>query len=84
MRSGYYGDFFKSDPYHMYARMDKRINDCLTKGYAIASVPDSWVELFTKNAFYWAGWAWGNPYRNDGMHHEFYGPCYKVKSYEVK
>lgn len=84
LKAGEYGDFFKSDPYKMYDRIQARITDCLANKYSFWSMPDEWINIFVKNNFYFAGWAWADPKRSDGMHHEFYGNCFQLKGYKVE
>ncbi|MBT5338236.1 hypothetical protein HN858_04070 [Candidatus Falkowbacteria bacterium] len=84
MKSGYYGDFFKNDPYQMYDRMDTRLDLCLNGSSPVWSFPNGWVDIAMENDFWPAIWGWGNPYRSDAMHHEFYGPCFSLKVKKLK
>jgi len=84
MKAGDFGQFFTSDPYNMYKRLDPKIDDCLANKYAFWSVPDGWIDIFVKNNFYFAGWGWSDPKRADGMHHEFYGNCFELKGRQVE
>ena len=84
MKSGYYGDFFKNDPYKMYDRMDTRLDLCLNGVAPIWSFPNGWVDIAMENDFWPAIWGWGNPYRSDAMHHEFYGPCFSLNVKKLK
>lgn len=80
MKNGTYGDYFKSDPYVLYERMDQIIAGCLAGKNAAWSIPDGMIDLAVKHKFYWAGWAWADPFRADGMHFEYYGPCFGLKN----
>ncbi|MCF6276765.1 MAG: hypothetical protein L3J07_02865 [Candidatus Magasanikbacteria bacterium] len=78
-----------TDPYKMYDRIQNKINGCfnvfnlnLTTGHhePFTSFPDEWIRIFETNNFYWGGWAWGDPFRTDSMHFEYYGPeCIKYR-----
>lgn len=67
------------DPYKMYARLEKNINDCFNKfdngNNPFTSMPQEFVAIFERNGIYWAGHAWGNKMRTDAMHFEYYGSC---------
>jgi len=83
MKSGYYGDYFKSDPYKMYGRLDKKIASCFNEFNngtdPFTSFPSGWIKIFEKNGFYWGGNGWGNRFRSDGMHFEYWGKCLELK-----
>jgi len=79
MKKGEYGEELKSDPYKMYDRLDKKIENCLNKfdGGAdpFTSLPQEFINIFNRNGFYWGGYGWGNKMRSDGMHFEYWGGC---------
>lgn len=79
MKNGDFGEELKKDPYHMYDRLQKKITNCLNKfdngNDPYTSLPQGFIDAFTKNGFYWGGYGWGNKMRTDGMHFEYRGSC---------
>lgn len=79
------GVLFSQDPYKMFNRIEKKINNCLNQfdGYKDpwTTLPDEMVRIFQKHGFYWAGYGWAQPgkpiVRTDSMHFEYYGTCAK-------
>ena len=82
MFAGEYGDFFVNDPYKL-KRLFPVIDKCLKGERAPWSFPDGWIKLAVKNNFYFGGWAWEDKFRADGMHHEFWGNCYKLSGVPI-
>ena len=82
LKSGFYGDYFKGDPYHMYPRLEKKLTACFNRFNngtdPFTSFPSGWIKIFEKNGFYWGGNGWGNRFRSDGMHFEYWGKCLEV------
>ena len=79
MKNGDYGDELKTDPYKMYDRLEKKIDNCLNKfdngNDPFTSMPKGMIDIFIRNGFYWGGYGWGNKMRSDSMHFEYHGGC---------
>jgi len=73
-----------NDPYKMYVRLEKNINDCFNKfdngNNPFTTMPKEFINIFERNGFYWGGWGWGHKLRTDAMHFEYLGPCGKTKN----
>lgn len=86
MKTGFYGEELKKDPYKMFDRLERKISSCLnrfnngTEPYT--SLPDGFIAAFEQNGFYWGGWGWGR-LRSDSMHFEYVGKCGGTKEESV-
>jgi hypothetical protein len=79
MKSGEYGEYLKSDPYKMYARLTPLAESCVN-GFNNGKWtiwPKKFVDIFTANGFT-AGENFKGLY-TDAMHFEYLGPCKGVK-----
>lgn len=75
---------FSDDPYHMYARIQKKLDHCLTfdDGKDPWTIfPDEFIKIFKDNGFQWGGDVFSR-YRSDGMHFQYVGPCATTNYYE--
>jgi len=79
MKSGEYGEYLKSDPYKMYARLTPLAESCVNKfnNGKWTIWPKKFVEIFNANGFR-AGENYKGLY-TDAMHFEYFGPCMNVK-----
>jgi hypothetical protein len=77
MKSGDYGEYLKSDPYKMFARLTPLAESCVNKfnNGKWTIWPKKFVEIFNANGFK-AGENFRGLY-TDAMHFEYHGPCKK-------
>jgi len=84
MKNGEYGAELVTDPYHMFDRLEKKIENCLDpkkfEKDPYTSIPQGIIDIFERNGFYWAGYGWGNKRRSDSMHFEYWGECMNKKN----
>lgn len=83
-----YGITLSEDPFLLFDRVEKKLEQCYN-GFEVnpntgqsqpwTSFPDEWIRIFEQHGFYWGGDGWGNPFRADAMHFEYYGSCLPLR-----